>query len=192
MEVYRRIYIRKSRLTAPLTRRRKTKFPTVYPTIYLPKWKFWIQLSPNCLHWLINILYYLPLINCIVLIKGQSILTWGQQYWSLVICIKLRSNIHIWAVTCDFQQCGVLTSVDSDEPVQPPFKVRNLKWCSVSSLTLIWYSSDKQRLWSDSAYVQADLRLCWSHIPHCWKSHSTAHLPLEGFILLARSSIIIK
>ena len=27
--------------------RRKTKFPTVYPTIYLPKSKFWIQLSPN-------------------------------------------------------------------------------------------------------------------------------------------------
>ena len=36
-EVYRRIYVRKSRFTAPLTRRRKTKFPTVYPTIYLPK-----------------------------------------------------------------------------------------------------------------------------------------------------------
>ena len=23
----------------------------------------------------------------------------------------------IWATTCDFQQCGILTSVDSDEPV---------------------------------------------------------------------------
>ena len=52
-------------------------------------------------------------------------------------CIKLKSNIHICAVTCDFQQCGVLTSVDSAEPVQPPFKLRNLKWCSVSSLTII-------------------------------------------------------
>ena len=36
-------------------------------------------------------------------------------------------------MTCDFQQCGILTSVDSDEPVQPAFKLRN----SVSSLTLI-------------------------------------------------------
>ena len=27
----------------------------------------------------------------------------------------------------DFQQCGVLTSVDSDEPVQPPFKLRSSK-----------------------------------------------------------------
>ena len=30
----------------------------------------------------------------------------------------------IWAVTCDFQQCGILTSVDSDKPVQPPFKLK--------------------------------------------------------------------
>ena len=45
----------------------------------------------------------------------------------------------------DFQQCGILTSVDSDESVQP-FKLRNSKWCSVSSLTLIEYSSNKQRL----------------------------------------------
>ena len=28
-------------------------------------------------------------------------------------------------MTCDFQQCGILTSVDSDEPVKPPFKLRN-------------------------------------------------------------------
>ena len=31
------------------------------------------------------------------------------------------------AVTCDFQQFGILTSVDSHEPVQPPFKSRNSK-----------------------------------------------------------------
>ena len=26
---------------------------------------------------------------------------------------------------CDFQQCGILTSVDSDQPVQPPFRHGN-------------------------------------------------------------------
>ena len=46
----------------------------------------------------------------------------------------------------DFQQCGILTSVDSYEPVQPPVKLRNSKGYSVSSLTVIEYSSDKQRL----------------------------------------------
>ena len=48
----------------------------------------------------------------------------------------------IWAVTCNFQQCCILTSVNSDEPMQPPVKLRNSKWCSFSSLTLIEYSSD--------------------------------------------------
>ena len=40
-------------------------------------------------------------------------------------------------IYCDFQQCGILISVDSDEPVQSPVKLRNSKCCSVSSLTLI-------------------------------------------------------
>ena len=31
------------------------------------------------------------------------------------------------ALTFDFQQCGILTSVDSDEPLQPPFQLRNPK-----------------------------------------------------------------
>ena len=25
-------------------------------------------------------------------------------------------------------------------------------------------------------YAQAGLSLCWSHIPHCWKSHATAQM----------------
>ena len=81
-------------------------------------------------------------------------------------------------MTCDFQQCGILISVYSYEPVQPPFKFRTSKRCSVSSLTLIEYSSDEQRLLSDCAYSQADLSLCWSHIPHCWKYHALAQLYL--------------
>ena len=28
-------------------------------------------------------------------------------------------------MTCDFQQCVILTNVDSDKPVQPPFKIRS-------------------------------------------------------------------
>ena len=53
---------------------------------------------------------------------------------------------HKCAMTCNFQQCGILTSVDSYEPVQPPFKLRNFKCCLVSGLRLIENSSDKQRL----------------------------------------------
>ena len=35
-----------------------------------------------------------------------------------------KSEIYIEAVTCDFQQCGILTSVHSEQPVQPPFRLR--------------------------------------------------------------------
>ena len=28
-------------------------------------------------------------------------------------------------------------------------------------------------------YAQADLRLCWSHILDCWKSHVAAHISLH-------------
>ena len=62
------------------------------------------------------------------------------------------------------------------------YKLRNSEWCLVSSLTVIQHSSDKQRLWSDCAYVQADLRLCWSHTPHCWKSHVVAHIIVRFMI----------
>ena len=31
------------------------------------------------------------------------------------------------AATCDFQQCDILTSVDSDQPMQALFKLRNSK-----------------------------------------------------------------
>ena len=34
---------------------------------------------------------------------------------------------NVYGMTCDFQQCGILTSVVSLEPVQPPFKLRNSK-----------------------------------------------------------------
>ena len=97
---------------------------------------------------------------------------------------------HIWAVTWDFQQYGILTSVDTDERVQPPFKLRNSKWCSVSSLTFIEYSSDEQKFWSDCVYAQADLRYCWSHIPHCWKSHALAHFWVQSVILARKLSSI--
>ena len=46
-----------------------------------------------------------------------------------------------WAATCDFQQCGILTSVDSGELVQPPITLRNSKCSSVIGLTVIEYQA---------------------------------------------------
>ena len=82
---------------------------------------------------------------------------------------------NIWAATRDFQHCGILTCVDSDEPVQPHLKLRYSKWCSVSSLRVIGYSSDKQMLWSEP---------CWSHIPHRWKCYAAAYLYTQADLSL--------
>ena len=98
-----------------------------------------------------------------------------RMFPSLINCCTIdwfQVSLH----SCEFKQCGILTCVDSDEPVQRPFKIRNSKISSVSSLTLIEYSSYKQKLRSDCAYAQAGLNLCWSHIAHCWKSHVAAHM----------------
>ena len=96
---------------------------------------------------------------------------------------SISSKMISGALTHDFQQCGILTIVDSDEPVQPLFKVRHSKWGLVSSLTVIEYWSNQQRLWSVCAYAQAGLSLCWSHIPHCWKSHAMAQLLVRSIFI---------
>ena len=62
---------------------------------------------------------------------------------------KVSFPILLWAAEWDFQQFDILTSVDSDEPLQTLFKLRTSKWCSVSSLTIIEYSSD----WSEALLV---------------------------------------
>ena len=35
-------------------------------------------------------------------------------------------------------------------------------------------------------YAQADVRLCWSHIPLCWKSHVAAQIPLQTVLTRTR------
>ena len=122
-------------------------------------------------------------VSCMGVKLVNWVIKYGVCFFGEVTKFYLNFDIHKWASAWDFQQFDILTCVDSDEPLQPPFRLRNLKWHSVSSLTLIGYSSDKQRLWSDCAYALADLRLCWSHIPHCWKSHALAQIISETLLL---------
>ena len=42
------------------------------------------------------------------------------------VCV-VTDKTYIRAVTCDFKQCGTLTSVHSDEPLQPHLKLKNSK-----------------------------------------------------------------
>ena len=38
--------------------------------------------------------------------------------------------------------------------------------------------------------MQAGLRLCWSHIPHCWKSHFAAHLCVADWMGVKEAHVI--
>ena len=58
-----------------------------------------------------------------------------------------------------FDKCRLKTSLSS-----PLLSFRGSKWCLVSSLTLLEYSSDKQWHWSDCVSAQAGLSLCWLHM----------------------------
>ena len=100
-------------------------------------------------------------------------------YFSLhTVIIKPRheisNNVAFWQV------------YESDEPMQPPFNFRHSNWCSVSSITVIEYLRGQQRLWSVCLYAQADLILCWLHVPHCWKSGVTAHIFLRHYLSILR------
>ena len=47
--------------------------------------------------------------------------------YEVVNHIIINESEEIWAATCDFHQCGIFTSIGSDEPVQPPFKLKSSK-----------------------------------------------------------------
>ena len=87
-------------------------------------------------------------------------------------------------MTRDFQKCGILTSVDSLEPVQPPFKLRNLEHCSVSGFTL--------RIFKPLAKALISLHVCagWSEpllVAHTTSLEITCHgsnKPAHGIVVL--------
>ena len=108
--------------------------------------------------------FFRPLTTSFSIWANSKSWTWKQSYYIYIKCNfnpchaeYLYEPWHVFLTNC--QQCGILTCVDLGEPVQPPFKLRNSKWCSVSSYTVIEYSSNWQRLWSDCVYAQR--RLIW-------------------------------
>ena len=118
-------------------------------------------------------------------VKGESEIN-KSRFWNLQRIVWYNMSRGIWFPTMwHFDKCRLRRACAASFWAQKP------KWCSVSSLTLIGYLSDWQRLWSVCTHAQADLRLCWLHIqvPHCWKSHVAAHivfyqLPLISIVLL--------
>ena len=62
-------------------------------------------------------------------------------------------------------------SIDSDQPGHPGG--------SESLLCILWVAKGPMFLHVDSedwADAQADLSLCWVHMPFCWFCHAVAHM----------------
>ena len=67
-------------------------------------------------------------------------------------------------------------SEDSDQPGHPPSLIRVFTVQMKKAWVLSYPLSVQQRLWSDWADAQADLSLCWAHMPFCLFCHDAAQI----------------
>ena len=106
----------------------------IYTLKFLPLLKIGRdQLEP---WWVSMPFFYYFIIACGLILNVRVFSKLHARHLTCVLILNVRvylatfsvnSMPGIWAVICDFQQCGVLTSVDSDHPSQPPFKLKNSK-----------------------------------------------------------------
>ena len=85
-------------------------------------------------------------------------------------------TVSIWAASWQNQQNDCAPSKDSDQPGHPPSLIRVFAVHSVGSLGPKVSSCGLRRLWSDWADAQAEMSLCWAHMPFRWFWCETAHL----------------
>ena len=77
---------------------------------------------------------------------------------------------------CDFQQCGILTSVDSEVPVSLLLSLETPN---------VVQSEAYHRVFKRLAKALLRLSVCtgWSEpllVAHCWKSHVAAHIAMTS------------
>ena len=71
-------------------------------------------------------------------------------------------------------------SEDSDLPGYPPSLIKVFAIRMKKAWVLSYPVSEQQRLWSDWADAQADLRLRWAHRSFCWFCHEAAQYYFRG------------
>ena len=80
-------------------------------------------------------------------------------------------------------------SKDSDQPGFLPILIRVFAVCMKKAWVLRYPLSTQQRLWLDWADAQADLSLCWVHMPFCWFCQTLAHLCIRNVLFVIPVSI---
>ena len=68
------------------------------------------------------------------------------------------------------------SSKDSDQPGHLPSLIRVLTVRMEKPWGLSYPMSTQRRLWLVWVDAQADLSLCWAHMPFCWFCHVVAHI----------------
>ena len=74
-------------------------------------------------------------------------------------------------------------SEDSDQPGHPPSLIRVFAVRIKKAWVLSYPMNAQWRLWSDWADAQADLSLCWAHMPFCWFCHDAARMSWSWSLL---------
>ena len=142
------------------------------------QWYNFGLLAFSCIMCMIHLLYFLSqgfyaLLSSKLACMFRKVKR-NENIYILEHCIAFHVIIDNWAMTCDFQQYGILTSVDSDEPVQPPYQLRNSKWCSVSSLRVRIFKRQAKALirllvfagWSETLLVAHTTVVMWALCGH--------------------------
>ena len=78
-------------------------------------------------HYTIQIMLLAPVTNVFQYVLRRRDAIQSEYDSTLDELNKRKDEREQVRLSCDFQQCGILTSVDSDEHLQPPFQLRNSK-----------------------------------------------------------------
>ena len=80
------------------------------------------------------------------------------------------------------KKVGSAPSEDSDQPGHLPSLIRVFTVRMKKAWFLSYPLNTQRRLWSDWADAQADLSLCWVHLPFCWFYHEVAHFTWSQWV----------
>ena len=93
---------------------------------------------------------------------------------------NMEQNVLKWATSWQNKQNDLCAQQNSDQPGHPPSLIFTV--LAVRSMGSKG-PCRQRRLWSDWADAQADLSLCWAHMPFCWFCHEAAHFIIYQWIL---------
>ena len=94
----------------------------------------------------------------------------------MLICIRAQSLIKIWAATWDFQQCGMCDQQRLRPACAYAQSDLSLCWSLGYSMTVKLLTEHQLEFLSLKGSCRGLSESTLVKMPHCWKSHVTAHI----------------